>query len=78
MAGNNDLFDRALLTRRRARAAPSIEAHDFLLARVAEDMRERLEAILRDFEIALDLGAHHGLVGQAIKTLPSLKTLDPS
>ena len=75
MAGNNDLFDRALLTRRRDRAAPAIEAHEFLLARVAEDMRDRLEAILRDFEICLDLGAHHGLVGKAIETLPSLKHL---
>ncbi len=75
MAGDNELFDRALLTRRRARAAPTIGAHDFLLARVADDFAERLEGILRDFESCLDLGAHHGLIGDRLKSLPSLKLL---
>ena len=72
MAGDNDLFDRALLTMRRARAAKTIAQHDFLLERVAEDLRDRLASVLRDFDVCLDLGAHHGLVGQAIASLPSV------
>ena len=75
MAGDNDLFDRALLRARRARAAPDIEAHDFLLARIAEDLRERVEGMLREFDVCLDLGAYHGLVGAALASLLSINTL---
>jgi SAM-dependent methyltransferase len=56
------IFDRALVARHRARAAANFAAHDFLLARVAEDMAERLTIITRDFPLALDLGAHHGTI----------------
>jgi SAM-dependent methyltransferase len=55
MAQGPILFDRALLRRRRRRSlalAPSA----FLLERVAEDFGERLEAVLRRFDLALDLG----------------------
>ena len=55
------LFDRALLRRRLARAArrPAAGA-DFLLTRVAEDMEDRLGAIVRRFERGLDLGTPGG------------------
>ena len=36
------IFDRALIERRRDRAARAAEGHDFLLARVADDLAERL------------------------------------
>ena len=54
------LFDRALLRQRLARACAAgrrgeVRA-DFLLARAAADMSERLDAVLRDFDRALDLG----------------------
>jgi SAM-dependent methyltransferase len=49
------LFDRALLRARRSRALGSGPA-TFLLDRVAEDMAERLHAVLREFKNAADVG----------------------
>jgi SAM-dependent methyltransferase len=49
------VFDRALVRRRLARALAGPYA-DFLLARAAEDLRERLATVLRSFPLALDLG----------------------
>lgn len=55
------LFDRALLAARRARArARPRPGADFLLARVAEDLDDRLATVLRRFEHAVDLGAFAG------------------
>ncbi|MES1990063.1 MAG: methyltransferase domain-containing protein [Pseudomonadota bacterium] len=55
-----EIFDRTLLRQRRNRAAAGFHAHDFLLARVAEDMSERLCVITRNFIRVLDLGSHTG------------------
>jgi SAM-dependent methyltransferase len=50
------IFDRALLRARRARAEVSaVPGADFLLARAASDLEDRLAAILRTFPVALDL-----------------------
>ena len=49
------LFDRALLRARQSRAS-ELGAATFLLDRVAEDMAERLQAVLRDFKVAADIG----------------------
>ncbi|MDO9297658.1 methyltransferase domain-containing protein [Bradyrhizobium sp.] len=49
------LFDRALLRARQSRAA-ALGAATFLLDRVAEDMSERLHAVLREFRTAADIG----------------------
>ena len=49
------IFDRRLLRARRARAA-ALGPATFLLERVAEDLAERLAAVLRRFDCALDLG----------------------
>lgn len=49
------LFDRALLRERQKRAAEA-GAVPFLLDRIAEDMAERLHAVLRDFRCAADIG----------------------
>jgi SAM-dependent methyltransferase len=49
------LFDRALLRVRQRRAA-GMGAVPFLLDRVAEDMAERLNAVLREFQHAADIG----------------------
>src|ERR1700724_3753632 len=49
------LFDRALLRARRSRALLSGSA-TFLLDRVAEDLAERLHAVLREFKTAADIG----------------------
>ncbi|MCW5723416.1 MAG: methyltransferase domain-containing protein [Maricaulaceae bacterium] len=50
------LFDRALLRRRRDRAAAAILQHDFLLSRAAADLWDRVESVTRDFPLALALG----------------------
>jgi len=55
MAQGPVLFDRALLRRRRRRAL-ALKPSDFLLERAAEDFGERLGAVLRRFDLALDLG----------------------
>ena len=49
------LFDRALLRARQSRALRS-GAATFLLDRVAEDIAERLHAVLREFKMAADIG----------------------
>lgn len=61
------LFDRRLLSQRRARVAASAANHDFLLRRVADDLIDRLSFIRRSFAKALVLGSHHGLVGRRLR-----------
>lgn len=53
------LFDRALLRVRQARAA-RLGAATFLLDRVAEDLLERLGAVLREFADVADIGSPGG------------------
>ena len=76
------LFDRALLRARQARALRG-EPATFLLDRVAEDVAERLHAVLRDFRSAADIGtegeqlrsALAGRVGQLTPVaLPDLES----
>ena len=50
------LFDRALHRRRLDRAATGFSAAGFLKERAAVDAVERLEAIMRSFPLAVDLG----------------------
>jgi SAM-dependent methyltransferase len=59
------LFDRALLRKRLDRAAPGFDAAGFLKARAAEDVVERLEPILRDYPVAVDLAARTGAFARA-------------
>ena len=47
--------------------------HDFLIARAAEDVLERLAIVRRRFAIALNLGAHHGLLGARLQSLPGVE-----
>ena len=49
------IFDRTLLRARRARAA-ALGPATFLLDRAADELAERLSAVLRRFELAADLG----------------------
>jgi SAM-dependent methyltransferase len=76
------LFDRALLRARQSRALGSGPA-TFLLDRVAEDMAERLHAVLREFKNAADVGtpgdqvrnALHERVDQLVRIdLPDLES----
>jgi SAM-dependent methyltransferase len=59
------LFDRALLRARRSRASRFGPA-TFLLDRVAEDMAERLHAVLREFKNAADVGTPNDRVSDAL------------
>lgn len=61
------LFDRALLRARLDRAAPGFDAAGFLKARAAEDAVLRLEAILREFPVAVDLGSRNGAFSRALE-----------
>jgi SAM-dependent methyltransferase len=64
MSGPPRLFDRHLHRRRLARAAPAYA--DFLKRRAAEDLVERLEAVKREFPVAVDLGARNGVFAAAL------------
>ncbi len=68
------IFDRALLRRRRRRAEASGPV-TFLLDRVAEDMVERLSAVLRRFDLVLDLGTPSAAVRMALAGLESIGTI---
>jgi len=59
------VFDRQILRARRARAR-KLGAATFLLDRVAEDLAERLGAVLRRFEVAIDLGTPTDAVRRAL------------
>ncbi|MDB5424416.1 MAG: SAM-dependent methyltransferase [Phenylobacterium sp.] len=54
------LFDRTLHRKRLERAAKGYASADFLHRRAAEDIAERLEPIMRDFPLAVDLSARGG------------------
>ncbi|KAF0212107.1 MAG: type 11 methyltransferase [Methylocystaceae bacterium] len=64
-AGPPKIFDRALL-RRRLRRAMSKGAPDFLMARAADDLLDRLLTVKREFPRALDLGSPNAHFAQAV------------
>ncbi len=59
------LFDRALLHMRRRRAA-ALGPATFLIDRVAQDLSERLAAVRRRFDVAVDLGTPTDAARRAI------------
>ena len=59
------IFDRQLLRARRQRAE-RLGASDFLVERVAEDVAERLSVVLRQFDLAVDLGTAGDAVRRAL------------
>jgi SAM-dependent methyltransferase len=60
------IFDRAILRARLDRAAPGYANADFLKRRAAEDAVVRLEAIMREFPVAVDLGSRTGAFRDAL------------
>lgn len=60
------LFDRALHRLRIDRAAPTLAQADFIRARAAGDLVERLESIMRSFPLAVELGARRGEFARAL------------
>ena len=75
MTAPEPIFDRALLERRRLRAALGLAVGpgpDFLLQRVADDVEWRLGAIKRQFASAVVLGGHHGLLARRLRAAPNV------
>ena len=71
---NSLIFDRALVRRRRRRAQ-ALGAPTFLLDRAAEELAERLGAVLRRFELAVDLGTPGVAVRAQLARLGSVGTI---
>ncbi|MGC1354030.1 MAG: methyltransferase domain-containing protein [Xanthobacteraceae bacterium] len=71
MADSPLIFDRMLLRAGRRRAA-ALGAATFLLDRVADDLADRLAAVLRRFDQALDLGTPGDAVRTALARLGSV------
>ena len=71
---NPIIFDRGLIRRRRRRAA-ALGPATFLLDRVADDMADRLTAVLRKFDLALDLGTPGEAVRAALGRLGSIGSI---
>ena len=60
------LFDRTLHRKRLDRAANGFANADFLHRRAAQDLAWRLEAIMRDFPVAVELSARAGAFREAL------------
>lgn len=60
------VFDRALVRRRRDRAAAGFSDHSFLFEEVADRLADRLEDVRRSFPLVLDLGSHDGAMARAL------------
>ena len=65
MAETPTIFDRQLL-RMRQRRARALGPETFLIDRVAQELAERLSAVLRSFELAVDLGTPTGAVARVL------------
>lgn len=68
------LFDRKLLRRRRRRARV-LGGEAFLLDRVADDLVERLSAVLRNFERVVDLGTPADSIRRALAAAGQVGTI---
>ena len=71
------IFDRALLRRRRDRAAAqgSGADHDFLFQEAGERLLDRLDDVTRRFSLALDLGCRDGGLARLLKGRGGIETL---
>ncbi len=68
------IFDRQLLRARRARAR-ALGPATFLIDRVADELAERLSAVLRTFSVAVDLGTPTDAVRRALAGSNKVGTL---
>jgi SAM-dependent methyltransferase len=75
MSGHETIFDAALVTLRKERALARAEPPDFLLARAADDLVERLSLIKRHFATAAVVGAYTGLLPRRLADAPGIETV---
>src|SRR5262249_58067901 len=69
-----DIFDRACQRQRRVRAA-ALGPSTFLIDRVAEDLSDRLAAVLRGFQDVLDLGTPTGASRRGLPATGKIGTI---
>ncbi|HEX9466303.1 MAG TPA: methyltransferase domain-containing protein [Alphaproteobacteria bacterium] len=69
------VFDRRAVRRHRDRAARRLAAHDFLFREAAARLAERFDDINREFPVALELGAHGGILATEIAERAGIGTL---
>jgi SAM-dependent methyltransferase len=74
MSQNPIIFDRSLLRARRRRAE-RLSASDFLVERVAEEIADRLSVVLRQFDLAVDLGTPGEAVRRALAASGKVGTI---
>ncbi|HZC57256.1 MAG TPA: methyltransferase domain-containing protein [Xanthobacteraceae bacterium] len=74
LATSPAIFDRALIRSRRRRAA-RLGPITFLLDRVADEFADRLAAVMRHFDVAVDLGTPSDAVRSALTQLGSVGTI---
>jgi SAM-dependent methyltransferase len=68
------IFDRKVVVHRRDRCAATADVADFLLARVADDLAERIAIVNRQFEAGLVVEAYHGVVGRRLRSLANVSS----
>lgn len=69
------VFDRALLRRRRNRAAAAFADHNFLYEETAERLIDRLDDVRRNFPTALDLGRGDGVLTSRLQGRKGIERL---
>jgi SAM-dependent methyltransferase len=74
MSSNPAIFDRKLMRLRQARAL-AYGPETFLIDRIATDLGERLEAVLRMFECAADIGTPTDAVRRVLKASGKVATI---
>ena len=73
-SANPQIFDRALIRARRRRAG-ALGPETFLLERAADDLADRLAAVLRRFDLAADIGTPGHALRAALARLSSVGTI---
>ena len=61
-----NIFDRRHIRRNLERAGPAAQSVDFLVRHAAEELAGRLAGIKRGFELAVDIGSHHGVMARLL------------
>lgn len=69
------VFDRALLRRRRDRVSGRAAEHGFLFEEVSQNILERLALVKKEFPVVLDLGSAHGHLSDKLRQRPGTGTV---
>lgn len=75
MTNSAHIFNRQRVRRHRDRAATHFPAHDFLFREISERLVDRLQDMVRQFPMVLDLGAHDGTLSHYLKNKTGIETL---